>query len=226
MTIWEKLAAPLPAESVKCKPGATSGDRAMVIWYVDARTVMDRLDEACGPGNWCDQYDLFDPKDGTVRCRLSICPGDGIPWITKEDVGGESEQKDEGDRTKSAVSDALKRAAVKFGVGRELYRMPQTWAEYDSQKRRFVTKPVYPGSGPIISPDKKVLKLVDELAPETPIRQLPEAWSVVDLRCRGVGLSWETLAKKMGLANPDEITTGHFRGIMERFDKLQGKEKK
>jgi hypothetical protein len=40
------------------------------------------------------------------------------------DVGGPSEQPDEGDRVKAAFSDALKRAAVKFGIGRYLYRLP------------------------------------------------------------------------------------------------------
>jgi hypothetical protein len=40
--------------------------------------------------------------------------------LTKVDVGGPSEQPDGGDWLKAAFSDALKRAAVKFGVGRHL----------------------------------------------------------------------------------------------------------
>ena len=43
------------------------------------------------------------------------------------DVGAPSEQPDGGDRLKAAFSDALKRAAVKFGIGRYLYRLPQQW---------------------------------------------------------------------------------------------------
>jgi len=38
---------------------------------------------------------------------------------------------------KAAFSDALKRAAVKFGIGRYLYRLPTTWCDYDPQKRQF-----------------------------------------------------------------------------------------
>ncbi|RTH01947.1 Rad52/22 double-strand break repair protein, partial [Thermus scotoductus] len=53
-----------------------------------------------------------------VRCRLTIL------GITKEDVG-------EGDSLKAAFSDALKRAAVKFGVSRYLYSLPSQWVDLD-----------------------------------------------------------------------------------------------
>jgi hypothetical protein len=59
-------------------------------------------------------------------------------------VGGQSEQPDGGDRTKAAFSDALMRAAVKFGVGRYLYRLPSQWCDYDPQTRRFVKEPALP----------------------------------------------------------------------------------
>ena len=55
--------------------------------------------------------------------------------ITHEDVGSESKQPNEGDRNKAAVSDAFKRAAVKFGVGRYLYRLGMKWVPYDEQMR-------------------------------------------------------------------------------------------
>jgi hypothetical protein len=74
------------------------------------------------------------------QLRLRI----GGRWITKSDVGGPSEQPDGGDRLKAAFSDALKRAAVKFGIGRYLYRLPQQWADYDPQKRQFAGPPRLP----------------------------------------------------------------------------------
>jgi hypothetical protein len=52
-----------------------------------------------------------------------------------------------GDRLKAAFSDALKRAAVKFGVGRYLYRLPSQWVDWDPQRRQFKVKPVLPGNG-------------------------------------------------------------------------------
>jgi hypothetical protein len=54
----------------------------------------------------------------------------------KEDVGGQSEQPDEGDRRKAAFSDALKRAAVKFGIGRYLYRQKPQWVDWDPLREK------------------------------------------------------------------------------------------
>src|SRR5262249_36601388 len=49
-------------------------------------------------------------------------------------------------RMKAAFSDALKRAAVKFGVGRYLYRLPSQWVDYDPQRRQFARPPALPVS--------------------------------------------------------------------------------
>jgi hypothetical protein len=135
------LAQPFDPRQLKWKPGAVSGNRALALCYVDARTVMDRLDEALGPFGWKDDYEI--QADGSVLCRLSIrVSGE---WITKVDVGGQSEQPDEGDRCKAAFSDALKRAAVKFGIGRYLYRLPNQWVDYDPQRKQFKSTPKLPG---------------------------------------------------------------------------------
>lgn len=136
------LSAPFEPTEVKFKPGAVSGHRALALAYVDARVIQDRLDEVLGVLGWQDSYKVL--PDGSVMCRLRIRLGD--QWITKVDVGGPSEQPDGGDRTKAAFSDALKRAAVKFGVGRYLYRLPALWADYDPQRRQFVRPPVLPAA--------------------------------------------------------------------------------
>lgn len=142
--IVKRLTAPFSGEHVRYKPGVVSGNRALVLWYVDARAVQDRLDEVLGVTGWQDHYDFL--PCGAVVCSLRLRFGE--EWITKMDVGGQSEQPDEGDRTKAAVSDALKRAAVKFGVGRYLYSLPAQWADFDPQKRRFVKPPESPGGAP------------------------------------------------------------------------------
>lgn len=120
--VFERLAAPFPPDEVGWKVQATNRDRTrgLVVAYVDARTVLDRLDEVVGPEGWQDAYEVLADRehDGTrvveVKCRLTVL------GVTKEDVG-------EGDTLKAAFSDALKRAAVKFGVGRYLYRLEKLW---------------------------------------------------------------------------------------------------
>jgi hypothetical protein len=109
---------------------------------VDARVIQDRLDDVLGVMGWQDSYESL--PDGAVTCRLKIRVGDR--WITKMDVGGQSEQPDEGDRRKAAFSDALKRAAVKFGIGRYLYRLEGQWVDYDPQKKKILGTPRLPQS--------------------------------------------------------------------------------
>lgn len=139
------LAAPFAVTEIKFKPQAVSGNRALAVPFVDARTIQDRLDNVLGVMGWQDSYECL--PDGSVVCRLKIRIGG--EWLTKEDVGGQSEQPDEGDRRKAAFSDALKRAAVKFGIGRYLYRQDLKWVDYDAQKRRFTGQlPILTGSPP------------------------------------------------------------------------------
>ena len=135
--LTEALAAPFDPHEVRFKPAVVNGHRAMAMAYIDARVIQDRLDEVLGGAGWQDEYECL--PDGSVVCRLRLRLGS--EWITKMDVGGPSEQPDEGDRRKAAFSDALKRAAVKFGIGRYLYRLPAQWVDYDPQKRTFVRPP-------------------------------------------------------------------------------------
>lgn len=139
-SITRALAAPFADTEVKFKPQAVKGNRALALAYVDVRAIMDRLDNVLGVENWQDDYQLL--PDNSVMCRLRLRIGQ--KWITKMDVGGPSEQPDGGDRLKAAFSDALKRAAVKFGIGRYLYRLPQQWADYDPVKRQFSSTPRLP----------------------------------------------------------------------------------
>jgi hypothetical protein len=135
-----RLARPFDPSEVKWKAQATRENRALAVAYVDARVIQDRLDEVLGPANWQDEYEFL--EGGGVLCRLRLRIGG--EWLTKVDVGGESEQPDEGDRRKAAVSDALKRAAVKWGLGRYLYRLPHQWVDYDPRKKQLVRTPTLP----------------------------------------------------------------------------------
>src|SRR5437763_13682771 len=138
--ITAALAVPFEPRDVKYKPQMVKNNRCLAMAYIDARLIQDRLDNVLGPENWEDAYDLL--PDGSVMCRLRLKLGD--QWITKIDVGSPSEQPDSGDRLKAAFSDALKRAAVKFGIGRYLYRLPAQWVDYDPVKKQIAQVPQMP----------------------------------------------------------------------------------
>lgn len=158
--ITEALAAPFDLREVKWKPQAVKGNSALAVAYVDARVIQDRLDDVLGVAGWQDEYQLL--PDSSVMCKLRLKIGKR--WITKMDVGSQSEQPDGGDRLKAAFSDALKRAAVKFGIARYLYRLPLQWTDYDPAKKKFTATPKLPAFAM-----PKVAK--QEPAPQKPARE-------------------------------------------------------
>ncbi len=140
VALTSALAEPFEPREVKFKPQSVKNNRCLAMAYIDARLIQDRLDDVLGVENWTDSYTIL--NDGSVMCRLRLKLGDR--WITKTDVGSPSEQPDGGDRLKAAFSDALKRAAVKFGIGRYLYRLPAQWVDYDGVKKQIVSPPQLP----------------------------------------------------------------------------------
>jgi len=137
------LKRPFPVGAVQWKPGATSRDktRALAMAYVDARSVMERLDRTVGPGNWHDHYDLVDNGHGQwgVACILTVL------GVSKTDVGDSSATGGgSGNELKAAYSDSLKRAAVHFGIGRYLYAIPSQWVGYNEQYKKLTEDPELP----------------------------------------------------------------------------------
>lgn len=122
----DKLSAPFPPEAIHWRAQSVTkdGQKALALAYLDARDVMDRLDEAAGPANWATTYE--ETLKGRVFCRLSLRI-DG-EWIMKTDGAGDTDVEGE----KGAISDALKRAAVSWGIGRYLYDLGNVWAPCES----------------------------------------------------------------------------------------------
>src|SRR5215207_3191766 len=111
--LFAALAAPFDPSEVKIR-----SQSSRQLHYITARTAMNRLDSVLGPENWWDRYV---PGENSVLCELTIRRPDGST-LTKADAGGYAGMADQGDDDKSGFSDAFKRAAVKFGVARYLYR--------------------------------------------------------------------------------------------------------
>jgi hypothetical protein len=117
--IFRRLAEPFRSNEEKTlEIKDKSGKVVRKSQYVTARTVMNRLDEVVGWTNWWDDYT---PLENSVMCRLTIRLPNG-ETLTKMDAGGYAGMADSGDDDKSGYSDAFKRAGVKFGVARYLYR--------------------------------------------------------------------------------------------------------
>jgi hypothetical protein len=113
------LRRPFTAAAVKFKVQATWETGALIVSYIDARLAIERLNLIV-PHLWSDQYTAVGGKQ--MWCHLTVDD------ITRHDVG-------EGEG-KGLVSDALKRAGVKFGIGVSLYAVPQMMLNNDMLKRK------------------------------------------------------------------------------------------
>lgn len=128
LTVMEKLAEPFHPKRVHWRVGKTSGTKGMLLAYVDARDVMERLDAVVGVENWQDCYE--ETPSGRVICSLTLKFPDVDRLVTKSDGAGSTGFEGE----KGGISDAFKRAAVKFGIGRYLYGLDSPWVELDQGK--------------------------------------------------------------------------------------------
>jgi len=111
--LLDELKVPFPEDRIKWR--TQSG---FELAYIEVRDVFDRLDEVVGPFNW--KSELKNWGENGVVARISIFISG--QWVHKED--GADRSQIEGD--KGGISDALKRAAVQWGIGRYLYRLPKS----------------------------------------------------------------------------------------------------
>lgn len=126
----ELLKAPFPEDQIEWRIGqcGKKGNGhvwAMCLAYVQARAVMDRLDEACGVDNWDVRYRILkeDGLQSGIIATIGIYMGS--QWVYKEDG---AEQTDI-ESFKGGLSSALKRAGSAWGIGRYLYDLEAGFAQ-------------------------------------------------------------------------------------------------
>lgn len=124
------LAAPFPPERVSWRVGATTSDkkRGMALAYIDARDVLDRLNAVLGV-HWQCRY--VPHHNGTTCCEIGVLIGAG--WLWRANGAGATDHEAE----KGAYSDAFKRAAVMWGVGRYLYDLDSPWVQIEPRGKSF-----------------------------------------------------------------------------------------
>ncbi|MBN8722004.1 MAG: SWIM zinc finger family protein [Acidobacteria bacterium] len=133
--ILKQLSAPISKDLIRQRFGWT--DKTGVdheIDYVEWHTVADMLDRICP--RW--SHSVKDVRQ--VGELVAITASISIMGVTREGVGTGSAYDEIG--IKKAEHDALKRAAVKFGVARELYKRDDEDVVSTSQPLNFPRNPV------------------------------------------------------------------------------------
>lgn len=113
----------LKANEIDVRIGTINEKGATLLLYKDARVDMNILDES--GVKWKRSHELI---NGNLFCTISIWDDEIKEWISRQDVGVESNTEKE----KGQASDAFKRAGFNFGIGRELYTAPFTWISSDT----------------------------------------------------------------------------------------------
>lgn len=132
------LKKPFAPSKISWRLGATNGDKTkgMALGYIDARDVMDRLDEVCGLDWQCEYVSMH---NGTCCCRIGIKIGSEWVWRSNGAINlSDSDKADAKEMAeKGSYSDSFKRAAVLWGIGRYLYDLDSPWVAIEAAGRSF-----------------------------------------------------------------------------------------
>ena len=150
--------------------------------YVEWHTVADLLDRICP--DWSHQVNQIKQIGDFVAITASIT----IRGVTRQGVGTGSAYDEKG--IKKAEHDALKRAAVKFGIARELYRKedefaPQKSVNTETSQHNFPSDPVAKTMADLVTP--KQLVAIRAIANANRLNAERECMEVV--KCRPEELS-------------------------------------
>lgn len=145
----------LKAEDIECRMQKITDKGAVLLLYKTARVDMRILDEVYGEMNWQRHHEVI---NGNLFCTISVWDSEKSQWISKQDVGTESNAEAE----KGQASDSFKRAGFAWGIGRELYDAPFIWIsgkvskydrfhvtdiQYDREKQAFTRLTIFDDKG-------------------------------------------------------------------------------
>jgi hypothetical protein len=117
----EELKKPMQPNEIEWRIQNSRNNKTTVVPYLQNRAVMERLDEAFAPGGWQNTYERWGAKG--VKCGIGVlCDAE---WVWKYDGADETDIEP----TKGGFSDSMKRCAVQWGLGRDLYKYPRVFIE-------------------------------------------------------------------------------------------------
>ena len=118
----EELKKPMQPHEIEWRISSSRNGKTTVVPYLQNRAVMERFDEAFTPSGWCNSFERWSDKG--VKCGISVLCDDS-EWVTKFDGADDTAIEP----TKGGFSDSMKRAAVQWGLGRDLYKYPRVFIE-------------------------------------------------------------------------------------------------
>lgn len=128
LELLQSLAQPMADNDIEWKVQVvTNGNRgftALVVPYLQARAIQNRLDQVCGL-NWKTSFRVLEGFRDRIAIECTIHILHNGEWISRSDAAEATHIE----AVKGGYSDAFKRAAVQFSIGRFLYESPPQWVE-------------------------------------------------------------------------------------------------
>jgi hypothetical protein len=147
--LLKRLSQSIQPEMVKQRVGWRDRQgREHEVDYVEWHTVADLLDRICP--DWSHQVNSIKQIGDLVAVTASIT----IQGVTRQGVGTGSAYDETG--IKKAEHDALKRAAVKFGIARELYRKEEEVISEKAEQPSFPREPMAKTMAELVTPRQLV----------------------------------------------------------------------
>jgi hypothetical protein len=126
-----ELARPFPDRLVKQKPGKFAAS------YVEHSVISQRLLEVVGPHTFTVDTPVLNPDGVIVGCLATLEVMVDGDFVTITEVGDvEHPGTNNASNLKNAASDALKRCAMRLGVGLHLWSQDNYYLDKALEKRR------------------------------------------------------------------------------------------
>lgn len=139
---YEMLKQPFKPNEVQWRLMLTTqSNSGLAVPYLDSRAIQKRLDAVIGFDNWQNSYQTIvsgNNNDPTAHiCTISIYNEERGEWVSKSNGAGNTDIEP----IKGGLSDAFKRAASSWGIGRYLYDFEGVWVNVEMQgKSKVIAK--------------------------------------------------------------------------------------
>lgn len=225
----------LTADEIDCRVSTINEKGLSLLLYKDARVDQNILDEAFGVFGWQRKHEII---GGNLYCTVTVKNPETGEWISKQDVGTESNTEKE----KGQASDSFKRACFNLGIGRELYTAPFIWinvGNYAASERngkpttydRFSVKSIgYDDAGKINSLEiinnkthKVVYSMGKPTAQETPVAEQligEDRAKALAKELKNRGIKEKTVKDLYKVKNLAELKEKQLSNIAKHFDDI------
>lgn len=220
----------LRADEIECRIGTITEKGVTLLLYKNARVDQAILDEVFGITGWQRSHCQI---GGEIYCTVSVWDQEKQMWVSKQDVGSESEYE----KAKGAASDSFKRACFNLGIGRELYTaplifIPSSMLQMEIQNGKRIVKDRFSVQKIEISKEKTIteLSVINQKGQEVfsygsrkenTSRRFAEQKKLLAKELKRTGVTEQAVIERYGLRSLDEMDSETFLRVLTALKKTR-----